>query len=72
MDTSTFIVRRQNLINQMEADRALVGTRTSTPAVIPALVSAGMKWGIVPLLEEWAIANVGRWVFDKIRKRLHA
>jgi len=56
----------------MEADRALVGTRTSTPAVIPALVSAGMKWGIVPLLEEWAIANVGRWVFDKIRKRLHA
>ena len=71
MDTSTFLIERQNLRDRMEAERVILagGSNGSKPSLWHALFSLGMKWGVFPMVQEWALLNVGRWVSDKIRRR---
>ena len=69
MDTSSFIVKRNALRDHMENERVrlLPVANAAKSTGVGALVSVGMKWGLLPMVQEWALAGIGHWVYDKIR-----
>jgi len=51
---------------ESERMRLLPVANAEKPAMWPMLFSLGMKWGLFPMVQEWALAGVGRWVYNKV------
>ena len=69
MDTASFIVKRNDLRARMQTERMHVDSRSDgKPAIWMSLLSMGMKWGLLPMAQEWAITSAGRWIYDAFHR----